>query len=97
MAQEHLMNCLYIGIPMGLLITNILLINEFPDMKSDTKTNKNHLVVTFGKKASRWIYLLILGLTAYTTLMLADSVGVKITNTISNISSVWRICFFYSV
>ena len=75
MAQEHLMNCLYIGIPMGLLTTNILLINEFPDMKSDTKTNKNHLVVTFGKKASRWIYLLILGLTAYTTLMLADSVG----------------------
>ena len=74
-AQEHLMNCLYIGIPMGLLTTNILLINEFPDMKSDTKTNKNHLVVTFGKKASRWIYLLILGLTAYTTLMLADSVG----------------------
>ena len=75
MAQEHLMNCLYIGIPMGLLTTNILLINEFPDMKSDTKTNKNHLVVTFGKKASRWIYLLILGLTAYTTLTLADSVG----------------------
>ena len=75
MAQEHLMNCLYIGIPMGLLTTNILLINEFPDMKSDTKTNKNHLVVTFGKKASRWIYLLILGLTAYTTIMLADSVG----------------------
>mgnify|MGYP001472957384 FL=1 len=75
MAQEHLINCLYIGIPMGLLTTNILLINEFPDMKSDTKTNKNHLVVTFGKKASRWIYLLILGLTAYTTLMLADSVG----------------------
>ena len=75
MAQEHLMNCLYIGIPMGLLTTNILLINEFPDMKSDTKTNKNHLVVTFGKKASRWIYLLILALTAYTTLMLADSVG----------------------
>ena len=75
MAQEHIMNCLYIGIPMGLLTTNILLINEFPDMKSDTKTNKNHLVVTFGKKASRWIYLLILALTAYTTLMLADSVG----------------------
>ena len=75
MAQEHLMNCLYIGIPMGLLTTNILLINEFPDMKSDTKTNKNHLVVTFGKKASRWIYLLILALTAYTTLMLANSVG----------------------
>jgi 1,4-dihydroxy-2-naphthoate octaprenyltransferase len=75
MTSEHLMNCLYIGIPMGLLTTNILLINEFPDMVSDIKTKKNHLVVTFGKKASRWIYLLILGLAIYTTHLLANSIG----------------------
>tara|TARA_Y100000994_G_scaffold249428_1_gene261036 strand:- start:4482 stop:5744 length:1263 start_codon:yes stop_codon:yes gene_type:complete len=56
----HYMNCLLLGIPLGLLTTNILLINEFPDMKSDAETGKNHLVVTFGKKASRWIYLLFL-------------------------------------
>ena len=60
MSQEHLMNCFYIGIPMGLLTTNILLINEFPDMKSDKTTGKNHLVVTFGKKNSRWLYLIFL-------------------------------------
>ena len=58
--SEHYLNCLLLGIPLGLLTTNILLINEFPDMKSDAKTGKNHLVVTFGKKASRWIYLLFL-------------------------------------
>ena len=58
--SEHFMNCLLLGIPLGLLTTNILLINEFPDMKSDAKTGKNHLVVTFGKKASRWIYLTFL-------------------------------------
>ena len=29
-------------------------------MVSDAKTGKNHLVVTFEKKASRWIYVLIL-------------------------------------
>ena len=56
----HFLNCLLLGIPLGLLTTNILLINEFPDMNSDAKTGKNHLVVTFGKKASRWIYLFIL-------------------------------------
>jgi len=61
--SEHFMNCLLLGIPLGLLTTNILLVNEFPDMKSDAKTGKNHLVVTFGKKASRWIYLLFLILT----------------------------------
>ena len=48
------------GIPLGLLTTNILLINEFPDMKSDAETGKNHLVVTFGKKTSRWIYFIFL-------------------------------------
>ena len=56
----HFMNCLLLGIPLGLLTTNILLINEFPDMNSDAKTGKNHLVVTFGKKVSRWIYLIFL-------------------------------------
>ncbi len=49
---------IFIGIPLGLLTTNILLINQFPDYKSDKKSNKINLVVFFGKKLSRWIYLL---------------------------------------
>ena len=60
--SEHFMNCLLLGVPLGLLTTNILLINEFPDMKSDATTGKNHLVVTFGKKNSRWIYFIFLSL-----------------------------------
>jgi 1,4-dihydroxy-2-naphthoate octaprenyltransferase len=73
-STEHLINCLYIGIPMGLLTTNILLINEFPDMESDQKTYKNHLVVTFGKEKSRWIYLFILALSIFFTYMLATKI-----------------------
>ena len=57
---NHFLNLILLGIPLGLLTTNILLINEFPDMKSNAKTGKNHLVVTFEKKASRWIYFVIL-------------------------------------
>ncbi len=49
-----------IGLPVGLLTANILLINEFPDAASDAKTGKNHLVVTFGKERSTYIYLSIL-------------------------------------
>lgn len=48
------------GVPSGLLTANILLINEFPDAPSDAKTGKNHLVVTFGKEKSIYIYLGIL-------------------------------------
>ena len=51
---------LLIGIPHGLLTTNILYINQYPDTVSDAKTGKNHLIVTFGKKNARWGYLLIL-------------------------------------
>jgi len=46
-----------IGLAPGFLTANILLINEFPDAKSDATTGKNHLVVTFGKKKSINIYL----------------------------------------
>lgn len=48
------------GLPAGLLTANILLINEFPDAPSDAKTGKNHLVVTYGKKKSIYIYAGIL-------------------------------------
>ena len=54
---QVLQNFVLIGIPLGLLTTNILLINQFPDLKSDKKSNKINLVVFFGKKYSRWIYL----------------------------------------
>jgi len=56
-----------IGIPMGLLTANILLINEFPDASSDATTGKNHLVVTFGKKKSIGIYgaILLLAVASY--------------------------------
>ena len=60
MFNEYLFNCILLGLPIGFLTTNILLINQFPDMISDAKTNKNHLVVVFGKKKSRFIYLSIL-------------------------------------
>ena len=56
--NEDLKFFIFIGIPLGLLTTNILLINQFPDYKSDKKSKKINLVVLFGRKFSRWIYLL---------------------------------------
>jgi 1,4-dihydroxy-2-naphthoate octaprenyltransferase len=42
------------GIPVGLLTTAILWINEFPDAESDALTGKNNLVVVMGKKMARY-------------------------------------------
>ena len=73
--SEHFFNCLLIGVPLGLLTTNILLINQFPDMPGDKKTGKNHLVVTFGKKNSRWIYLLFLLLASISSFYLLQNLN----------------------
>jgi len=69
-----------LGIPFGLLTTNILFINQFPDAESDAKTGKNHLVVTFGKKASRWVYVLILSIAFYSSIYLSDVLSKSIEN-----------------
>jgi 1,4-dihydroxy-2-naphthoate octaprenyltransferase len=52
----------FIGIPIGLLTTAILWINQFPDEISDRETGKINLVVLLGKKRARWGYLLLLAL-----------------------------------
>jgi 1,4-dihydroxy-2-naphthoate octaprenyltransferase len=58
---------LWVGVPVGLLTTAILWINEIPDAKSDATVGKNHLVVTLGHDAARWGYLALM-LGAYGTL-----------------------------
>jgi len=48
--------------PIGFLITAILYINQYPDYEADKAVQKNHLVVTFGKKTARiGYYFLIFG------------------------------------
>ena len=69
--SDYFYNLILLGIPIGLLTTNILLINEFPDMESDMKTGKNHLVTVLGKKNSRYLYLTIFSLVCLFTLLLS--------------------------
>jgi 1,4-dihydroxy-2-naphthoate octaprenyltransferase len=58
-----------VGLPVGLLTTAILWINQFPDEEADRQTGKINLVVVLGKRRARWGYLLLLaaafGLTLY--------------------------------
>jgi 1,4-dihydroxy-2-naphthoate octaprenyltransferase len=50
----------FVGLPIGLLTTAILWINQFPDVKSDALAGKRNLVVVFGRRRARWGYLLLL-------------------------------------
>ena len=57
--QLHAIDFL-VGVPIGLLTTAILWINQFPDAEADASTGKNHLVVVLGKERARWGYLSLL-------------------------------------
>lgn len=55
------------GVPLGLFVTAILWINEFPDYEADTRNGKRNLVVRLGKRNARKGFVVIL-LAAYTSI-----------------------------
>jgi len=58
---------LLVATPYGLLVANLLYINQFPDCKADEQAGKHHWVVRLGVKRARWGYLIV-ALAAYATL-----------------------------
>lgn len=52
-----------VGVPIGLLTTAILWVNQIPDEASDRLAAKINLVVLLGKKRARWGYLVLMCLT----------------------------------
>ncbi len=58
------------GLPIGLLITAVLWINQFPDMAADEAAGKHNLVVVLGLERARFGYLLLLA-GAFATVALA--------------------------
>ena len=96
--QTTLMGFL-IGVPVGLLTANILLINEFPDAESDATTGKNHLVVTFGKEKSIWIYLFILLLAFAGNLYLVSAINPTnwVFLGVTFISLIWGLAIFNQI
>ena len=60
MSGIHSWDAFLFGIPLGILTTAILWINQFPDSKSDEITGKHHLVVVLGLEKSSWGYLFLM-------------------------------------
>ena len=58
------MSAWFASIPIGLLITAILVVNNLRDIHTDAASGKHTLAVRVGEKVTRWEYLLCLG-TAY--------------------------------
>jgi 1,4-dihydroxy-2-naphthoate polyprenyltransferase len=60
MTKEISMAAVLAGLPIGLLITNVLWINQFPDYKSDKEAGKKTLVVRMGTQKARFVYVIFL-------------------------------------
>jgi 1,4-dihydroxy-2-naphthoate octaprenyltransferase len=63
------------GVPLGLLTTAILWINEIPDIPGDAASGKNNLVVVLGPRAARVGYLAVVA-AAFVALIAAVAAGI---------------------
>lgn len=62
-----------IGIPVALLVANILIINQFPDLEADQASGKHHWVVRLGIRYAPYLYLSTLLLALGALLLLTIS------------------------
>lgn len=65
----------WMGIPLGLIITAILVVNNLRDLENDRKAGKHTLAVMFGERASKTQYLICM-VGAYLVIPLAALLGV---------------------
>ncbi len=50
-------NVVFAGFAMGLVVNNLLIINNYRDRGLDAKNNKQTIVVRYGTKTAEWLYL----------------------------------------
>lgn len=58
----------WLGIPIGLSIFNVILLNEFPDYEADKATDKKNLLYRIGKQKGIILYMALSLLTSFTML-----------------------------
>lgn len=69
-SQEICVLSLIVSIPVGALITNILVVNNYRDIKEDREANKKTLAVLMGRIFTRWQFILLMILSYLTSIIL---------------------------
>lgn len=65
----------YASLPVGLLISAVLMINQFPDYEADKKVEKNNLLVRLGREKGARVYIAMVA-TAYLLIFLGPFLGI---------------------
>lgn len=58
----------------GFLVSNLLLINQFPDVEADRSVKRRHLPIVIGRQASSYVYA-VLALSAFCWVIVATILG----------------------
>lgn len=74
-AQTVNSKVLWVALPIAILISAVLYINEFPDYEADKAVGKNHLVVRFGTRRAVALYYILMGV-AYVSLFVPIALGI---------------------
>ncbi|MCJ7738749.1 MAG: 1,4-dihydroxy-2-naphthoate octaprenyltransferase [Anaerolineae bacterium] len=72
--QRWSSEALWASIPLGLLITAVLYINEFPDYVADRSVGKKTIVVALGRERAAWGYAALL-MAAYVSIVVGVVLG----------------------
>lgn len=75
------------SLPVGFLITAILVVNNFRDLPTDKQTGKRTMAVRLGPKGTQWEYYLLL----------AASYAVPLTMWLQGLASAWVLCAWLSL
>jgi len=81
-----------LSLPVGLLITAVLWINEFPDFNADEAVGKHHLVVRLGKKKAVKIYVFLMTLTYVLIAIFALIYNLWLLLSLVMVPKVFKIC-----
>ncbi len=57
LTESLTLDAFLVSLPLAFLITNIILVNEFPDFETDGRAGKRNLVVRMGTGKARFLYL----------------------------------------
>jgi len=67
--QEFPLALMLISIPSSLLTFNLLLVNEFPDVKADIVGGRRNLVISMGERKAAWLYMITTAVVYITVLV----------------------------
>lgn len=73
-SSDYHVSSVLVSLVAGLLIANLLLINEFPDVEADRPAGRKHLPIILGRAKAAWIYCAIAVL-AYAVIVVGVAIG----------------------